>query len=142
VDQICSLVCQVDLASNINGVPLFSSSSYSLLPILCYMMNVSPLEVFVVALYGGTMRPAILNEAVNELNNSLLTGVQVGSVKYSSEESMPFLSIRCRFLYFDNLMSIILFSIDVDFFRRLLLFFFVCVKCIMFVFRHDTSFNL
>jgi len=30
-----------------------------------------------------------LNEAVNELNNSLLTGVQVGSVKYSSDESMP-----------------------------------------------------
>jgi len=112
VDQICSLVCQVDLASNINGVPLFSSSSYSLLPILCYMMNVSPLEVFVVAVYGGTMRLQFLNE----LNNSLLTGVQVGSVKYSSEESMPFLSIRCRFLYFDNLMSIILFSIDVNMF--------------------------
>ena len=55
-------MCQVDLAFNINGVPLFSSKSYSLWPILCYMMNVSPLEVFVVALYGGkkqTMRPAI-----------------------------------------------------------------------------------
>jgi hypothetical protein len=40
----------IELVMNIHGVPLFCSSSYSLWPVLCSVVNVKTLDVFVVAL--------------------------------------------------------------------------------------------
>jgi hypothetical protein len=67
----------IELALNIDGLPLFRSSSYSLWPILCSAVNVNPSSVFVVALYGGLAKPAnldFLNDTIEELGKLLREG--------------------------------------------------------------------
>jgi hypothetical protein len=79
VDELC-LVDEVQLAFNIDGVPLFVSSTYSLWPILCYAMNVKPQQVFVVALYGGKSKPSdltFIQDTVNELNSLISDGILI-----------------------------------------------------------------
>lgn len=74
---------EIELALNVDGLPLFVSSSYSLWPVLGYVMNVLPLEVFVIALYGGYSKPSdlkFLDEVVEELNRLIKTGINVGGV--------------------------------------------------------------
>jgi len=66
----CHDVAELQLALNVDGVPLFASSKYSVWPVLCYAMNVKPHRVFVVALYGGYSKPCnlqFLQESINEL---------------------------------------------------------------------------
>jgi hypothetical protein len=43
----------LEFAVNIDGVPLFQFSAYSLSPMLGCVINLKPLNVFVIALYGG-----------------------------------------------------------------------------------------
>jgi hypothetical protein len=67
----------IELTMNIDGLPLFRSSSYSLWPILCCAANLNPRCVFVIALYGGKSKPAnldFLKEAVQELRDLLDEG--------------------------------------------------------------------
>ena len=75
---------KIELAVNIDGVPLFRSSSYSLWPILCYARNIQPNQVFVVAVYGGKSKPCdldFLDEAVDELNELVSKSVALqGSI--------------------------------------------------------------
>jgi hypothetical protein len=75
----------LELALNIDGLPLFSSSTYSLWPVLCYVMNVKPSEVFVVALYGGKSKPNNLDfikDTVAEMNTLLSNGTCIHSNQY------------------------------------------------------------
>ena len=53
---------------NIDGVPLFKSSSAQFWPILCYFGNFQP---FVVALFYGEKKPFPLNEYINEFVTEL-----------------------------------------------------------------------
>lgn len=68
----------VEITLNIDGLPMFHSSSYSLWPVLCCVANVTPSQVFPVALYGGKAKPAnmeFLSEAVHELGQLLNDGI-------------------------------------------------------------------
>lgn len=70
----------LELAMNIDGVPLFQSSTYSLWPVLGCVINMKPLTVFVIALYGGFSKPSDLNfltDAINELNELLINGIDI-----------------------------------------------------------------
>jgi len=80
-EDVLSTLTEIELAFNIDGLPLFSSSSYSLWPVLCYAMNVSPHKVFIVALYGGKSKPcdlAFIEQTVNELKYLMLNGIDIG----------------------------------------------------------------
>ncbi len=70
----------IELSLNIDGLPLFRSSGYSLWPILCCASSIRPRTVFVIALYGGTSKPEnldFLSETVEELNELLNEGLSV-----------------------------------------------------------------
>lgn len=72
--HVLSSSSALELSINIDGLPLFSSSSYSPRPILCSFMNTKPFEMFVVALYGGTSKPVNLNfieDTVGEMKKLL-----------------------------------------------------------------------
>jgi hypothetical protein len=67
----------VELVFNIDGLPLFASSTYSLWPILCHAVAI-PGKVFVVSLYGGKSKPKDLlyiNDMVGELKSLMSDGV-------------------------------------------------------------------
>jgi len=73
-------ISEIHLAFNIDGLPLFSSSSYSLWPILCYAMNIKQHKVFVLALFGGNCKPsdlAFIQETVDELHCLVSTGIRI-----------------------------------------------------------------
>jgi len=77
-------VTELELAFNIDGVPLFSSSKYSLWPVLCYVLNLKPRKVFVVSIYGGYSKPCdlqFLQESVNELKALVQNGLVVDGRK-------------------------------------------------------------
>jgi len=86
-------IANIELAFNVDGVPLFHSSSYSLWPILCYATNVSPNQVFVVAVYGGKSKPCdlkFLEETIDELNKMVAEGVAVqGDSLVLTTDAMP-----------------------------------------------------
>jgi hypothetical protein len=85
-DNELSNITEIQLAFNIDGLPLFSSSAYSLWPVLCYAVNISAKTVFVVALYGGTSKPSDLNfiqDTVDELQSLLLVGFNIRGSSFS-----------------------------------------------------------
>jgi hypothetical protein len=70
----------LELAMNIDGVPLFRSSSYSLWPVLCSVVNIKTPSVFVVALYGGKSKPSnldFLSDTIQELNKLITEGISM-----------------------------------------------------------------
>jgi hypothetical protein len=70
----------VELALNIDGVPLFHSSNNSLWPVLCYITNIKPHKVLVIAGFGGKSKPTnldLLDDAIQELRTLQEKGVQV-----------------------------------------------------------------
>jgi len=79
-EQLLSTLNEIHLAFNVDGIPLFSSSTYSLWPLLCYVMNIEPHSVFIVALYGGMSKPRdlmFLQQAVDELKQLMLDGLPI-----------------------------------------------------------------
>lgn len=71
----------VELTLNIDGLPLFHSSTYSLWPILCCVSNVRPAYVYPVALYGGKTKPSnldFLHDSIRELHQLLVNGFSCG----------------------------------------------------------------
>jgi len=85
-ESLCKVVSdtvhlvELQLALNVDGLPLFSSSTYSVWPVLCYVMNDSLPRVFVVGLYGGYSKPRdleFLKETVDELAVLSRDGLEV-----------------------------------------------------------------
>lgn len=77
---------RLEIALNVDGLPLFKSSSYSLWPILCSVVNVLPVHVFPVALAGGSNKPTNLDfliDTVRDLNTLLIRGLTVGVNNYT-----------------------------------------------------------
>jgi len=76
------------LQFNVDGLPLFKSSSMDLWPVLCLVRQLSH-RPFVVGLYCGAKKPASLSDYlqdfVQELSSLLLTGVSHGKVHYALE---------------------------------------------------------
>jgi hypothetical protein len=74
----CPTVKKVILQINIDGVPIYSSSSFSFWPILCRVTNINN-SVFIVGLYGGHGKPADVQQymqpLVDELVNVLANGI-------------------------------------------------------------------
>lgn len=84
-------VVELQLALNVDGVPLFASSKYSLWPVLCSVMNVAHRQVFVVALYGGYSKPSdlhFLDESVSELQVLVRDGLTCDGRKIACTAKM------------------------------------------------------
>jgi hypothetical protein len=77
----------IELQFNIDGLPLFKSSSTSLWPILCMLKHPFYREPFVVGVYYGSEKPAsaseFLEEFVAEAAELLKNGITVADVQYS-----------------------------------------------------------
>ena len=81
----------IELSLNIDGLPLFRSSSVSLWPVLCGIVNIRPTVVFPVALTCGASKPSdleFLSDVIRDLKMLLQQGLQDG------DKSIP-VSIRC-----------------------------------------------
>lgn len=77
---------ELEISLNIDGLPLFKSSSTCVWPILCAVVNVKPAQVFPVALLCGSSKPidlTFLNDTVNDLSNLLKVGLTVDKQKFA-----------------------------------------------------------
>lgn len=71
----------LDLSLNVDGLPLFKSSRGTLWPVLCGIMNISPVKIFPVALTYGQSKPVnldFLSDTVKDLNTILKHGLLDG----------------------------------------------------------------
>ena len=87
IDSLQHLV----LSLNIDGLPLFKSSSTSVWPVLCCIDNLKPRKVFPISFSVGHSKPSnlnFLNDAVNDLVEISTNGIQFG------ERNFP-VSISC-----------------------------------------------
>ena len=76
--EITESVRKLELSINIDGISIFKSTSNSLWPILCALMNVKPFKVFLVALCYGKSKPDnldFLSETVTDLNHLMQLGL-------------------------------------------------------------------
>ena len=81
----------LELSFNIDGLPLFHSSSQSLWPVLCAIANLEPVRVFPVVLTLGRSKPKDLDfllEFIHDLNELLLGGLQDGDTVFP-------ITVRC-----------------------------------------------
>jgi len=85
----------INVAINIDGLPLSSSSQSQVYPILCLITNVDillPLNIFCIGIYHGYDKPSDFNELledfVNEAVNLTLNGVYIGDKYFSFKISM------------------------------------------------------
>jgi hypothetical protein len=65
---------------NIDGLPLFKSSSRCVWPIFCAVVNVKPVHIFPVALLCGSTKLAnmeFINDTVHDVNNLIRFGLRV-----------------------------------------------------------------
>lgn len=88
-----SLLDEISLAVNIDGVPLFKSTNESFWPILCTIKSVKLLEkqVFCVGLYKGVGKPEandFLRDFVNECIHLYQNGIIIGSQIHKFNISM------------------------------------------------------
>jgi hypothetical protein len=76
----------LELQINIDGIPLFKSSSSSLWPILCFVMNAAVKEPFVVGVFYGKEKPDnaadFLSDFVMEVSDLIANGINVGNKTY------------------------------------------------------------
>ncbi len=76
-----SVDCLV-ISFNVDGVPLFKSSSTNMWPVLCGIMNLFPVKIFPVTLTCGTQKPSdldFLSDVVKDLDIVLKDSVKDGS---------------------------------------------------------------
>ena len=75
------------LQFNVDGIPLFKSSSLSLWPVLCLIHNIGYKEPFVVGLFCGKEKPSsaseFLSEFVADLLSILSKGLSINGKTYS-----------------------------------------------------------
>ena len=84
-------VTELELSINVDGLPLFKSSTTSLWPVLCGIVNVRPAQVFPISLSCGPSKPKdldFLTDTVDTLQQLLTSGLQVG------DRTVPVL-LRC-----------------------------------------------
>jgi hypothetical protein len=70
----------VEIALNVDGLPLFKCSSTVLWPVLCAIINVKPAEVFPVTLACGSNKPSNLDfllEVITDLKDLLKNGLEI-----------------------------------------------------------------
>jgi hypothetical protein len=76
----------LELQFNVDGLPLFKSSSITLWPILCLIRNCSTSKPFTVGCFCGEMKPTDLNdyfaEFIAELQTLLTTGIEFENVQF------------------------------------------------------------
>ena len=73
----------LELILNIDGLPLFRSSSTNVWPVLCMVRNLCPKKVFPIVLTSGKHKPTnldFLNETVCELSHLSLNGIDCGQL--------------------------------------------------------------
>ena len=81
----------LEISINIDGLPLFKSSNKTLWPVLCSIVNVTPVVVFAVVLTCGKSKPddlEFLDELVNDLDDVLKNGIE-------AENRVISVSLRC-----------------------------------------------
>jgi len=74
------LLTELRIALNVDGLPLFKSSSTCFWPVLCAVQNVTPVDVFPVALACGSGKPSnldFLSDVIVDLKHILTTGLEV-----------------------------------------------------------------
>lgn len=70
----------IEISFNVDGLPLFKSSSKSLWPVLCHISNLTPVHVFPVAITCGGNKPTdltFLSDTVEELQTILNDGISI-----------------------------------------------------------------
>ena len=81
----------LELALNIDGLPLFKSTNTSAWPILCYVANVIPAKVFPISVSVGTSKPSnldFLEDAIDGLQKAVEEGLDFNGKHYK-------VSIKC-----------------------------------------------
>ena len=81
-DSVKDSVDTLEISLNIDGIPLFKSSKSSLWPVLCGIMNLTPVRIFPIALTYGKSKPKnldFLHDTVRDLNVVLNQGLSCGS---------------------------------------------------------------
>ena len=71
----------IEIPLNVDGLPLFHSSSSMMWPVLCAIVNMQPVTVFPVVLTCGDTKPTdldFLSDTVHDLKNILQHGLQDG----------------------------------------------------------------
>ena len=71
----------IEISLNVDGLPLFHSSSTVMWPVLCAIVNMQPVTVFPVVLTCGDTKPTdldFLSDTVHDLKNILQHGLQDG----------------------------------------------------------------
>ena len=69
----------LEISLNVDGIPLFKSSSTNMWPVLCGIMNLAPVKIFPVTLTCGESKPSnldFLNDVIHDLNLILDGGLR------------------------------------------------------------------
>lgn len=93
--EVSNIPDVINVAINIDGLPLSDSSQSQVYPILCLLITVDilmPLNIFCVGIYHGYDKPSDFNELledfVNEAVNLTLNGVYINGKYFSFKISM------------------------------------------------------